>query len=387
MLRRTERTPMLTCAALLIGCAFAGSALAKGFRVIHAFSPYNDDGMTPTAGLTADSAGTLYGTTSFGGSTGFGTVFKIDGTDAESVIHSFGSGTDGSEPECVPVIDSSGNIFGTTQAGGTYGDGTVFELTSDGGENVIYFDASNGAQPLGGLIMDSSGNLYGTTSEGGTYGHGTVFEVLAAWGSIDTLYSFTGQNDGSNPAAALLIDAGGDLYGTTEYGGSYGAGTVFELSKNGQESVLYSFTGGSDGANPVAHLTRDSAGHLYSTTMQGGAVGSGTVFKLTESGKETVLSSLGNYYGNYPYGGVILDRKGDLYGTTQTGGSGGCSGDCGVVFKLATDGTETVLHSFTDGRDGAYPESDLTAGKNGRFYGTASAGGKYGYGTVFEIRK
>jgi uncharacterized repeat protein (TIGR03803 family) len=190
-------------------------------------------------------------------------------------------------------------------------------------------------RPYGGLVLDSKGNLYGTTYRGGVSGYGTVFEVTPD-GRETVLYSFTGGTDGSYPAAGLAPDDEGNLYGTTTGGGN-GYGTVFKVSKTGVERVLHSFTGGADGYYPVATLVRDAKGSLYGTTVFGGTHGDGTVFKVTKAGVESVLYSFtGGADGNQPDAGVVFDKQGNLLGTTVNGGiaNSNCPDGCGVVFEL-----------------------------------------------------
>ena len=192
------------------------------------------------------------------------------------------------------------------------------------------FTGGDGYQPYAGLVRDSAGNLYGTTAGGGTYGAGVVFQ-LDATGAETVLYSFTGGADGATPVADVKRDSAGNLYGTTAGGGTYGAGVVFQLDATGAYTVRYTFTGGADGANPYARLVRDSAGNLYGTTVNGGAYGYGVVFKLDTTGAETVLHSFtGGKDGANPYAGLLLDSASNLYGTTYYGGAYGK----GVAFKI-----------------------------------------------------
>jgi uncharacterized repeat protein (TIGR03803 family) len=213
-----------------------------------------------------------------------GTVFKIDPTGHETVLYSFtGSYGDGAGPSSALIMDSAGNLYGTTEAGGLSGIGTVFELDTTGHETVLYsFEGTPGDAylPVSGLIMDSAGNLYGTTYADGFDLPGMVYK-LDTTGHETVLYSFTDGSDGGNPYAGLIIDNAGNLYGTTGNGGASDVGTVFELDTTGHETVLYSFTGGSDGGNPYAGLIMDNAGNLYGTTGYGGSADVGVVFELS----------------------------------------------------------------------------------------------------------
>src|SRR5271157_4610665 len=247
----------------------------------------------------------------------------------------------------------------------------------------------DGAVSDGGLVRDAQGNLYGTTSQGGdpacTNGCGTVFKVNTT-GNETVLYSFTGGADGAYPGAGLLRDAQGNLYGTTGQGGALacnapnGCGTVFKVDTTGKETVLYSFTGGADGSTPEAGLLPDAQGNLYGTTSQGGdpacTNGCGTVFKVDTTGKETVLYSFtGLPDGASPTAGLVQDAQGNLYGTTSQGGDPACTNGCGTVFKVDTKGKKTVLYSFTGGADGAIPYAGLARDAPGNLYGTAQRGG------------
>jgi uncharacterized repeat protein (TIGR03803 family) len=267
---------------------------------------------------------------------------------------------------------------------------------------------TDGSAPRGSLIADSSGNFYGTTLDGGAHGYGTVYE-LPATGGETVIYSFTGGADGANPYGSLIRDAAGDLYGTTAYGGNFsapcpypslGCGVVFAVNPNGNERVLYTFTGGADGSNPFAGLVRDSAGTFYGTTLYGGIAGGciagagcGVVFKVERAGSETVLHTFGGPPdGALPLAALVRDAVGNLFGTTWQGGMSGClNGTCGVVFKLDASGNETVLYTFTGGADGGAPEfGALILDGTGNLYGTASNGGDnsctaLGCGVVFKV--
>ena len=306
-------------------------------------------------------------------------------TATETVLHSFGAtATDGATPSAGLIMDSSGNFYGTTETGGPNNVGTVFKITPTGTESVLHSfgaTATDGTLPFAGLVMDGSGNLYGTTTGGGPHSQGTVFKITPA-GTETILYSFTGGSDGGNPEAGLLMDSGGNLYGTTDQGGSSDSGTVFKLTPAGNETILHSFAGGADGSLPRAGLIMDSSGNLYGTTYQGGSSNNGTVFKITPSGAESVLHDFGATAtdGTLPLAGLIMDGNGNLYGTTSLG-----VGSEGTVFKITPAGTETILYTFTGGSDGGSPEAGLVIGGNGNLYGTTYAGGAGSLGTVFEI--
>jgi uncharacterized repeat protein (TIGR03803 family) len=239
------------------------------------------------------------------------------------------------------VIDSKSNLYGVG-GGGDYG--SVFELTPEGAETVLHVftgPPNDGADPIGPLTLNAQGNLYGATGGGGAYNEGTVFQ-LTPQGTETVLYSFCSQPncaDGAAPLGSLVLDSQGNLYGTTGSGGSGGDGfgTVFKLAPNGMETVLHNFTGPpGDGNYPEAGLVMDDLGNLYGTTQYGGAYSDGIVFEVTPTGTEAVLHSFSGTDGAAPVGGLTLDAQGDLYGTTNIGGNGGCEywGGCGTVFKL-----------------------------------------------------
>jgi uncharacterized repeat protein (TIGR03803 family) len=348
----------------------------SGYRLSTLYSfcsaPNCTDGEQPYAGVIMDSAGNVYGTTVGGGSASYGTVFKLDPSGNETVLHSFtGANGDGENPEAGLVLDSAGNLYGTTEYGGVhssscyYGCGIVFKLDPSGSETVLYsFTSTNGDGSIPyslqtSIILDTTDNLYGTTARGGAAGNGTVFKLDPS-GNETVLYSFTGANgDGALPVAGPIMDSVGNLYGTTVIGGAAGNGTVFKLDPSGNETVLYSFTGANgDGLYLVAGVILDSAGNLYGTTPYSNnptstnapcgvypiylleIFGCGTVFKLDPSGNETVLYGFTGESGDgaMPLAGLIMDSVGNLYGTTQYGGVA----DEGTVFKLVPLPTPTV---------------------------------------------
>jgi uncharacterized repeat protein (TIGR03803 family) len=372
--------------------------------VLHSFNDNGTDGYFPVAGLVGDSNGNFYGTTVQGGTYDAGTVFELtpgDGGDwTETVLHSFGSGTDGDYPEASLIFDAHGNLYSTTEGGGAGGYGTVFELSpAQGGswtETVLYsfhYNGSDGVGPQSALVFDAHGNLYGTTYGGGLDGEGTVFQLTPGhpW-TAKVLYNFS-----DNPnTGSLIVDSQGNLYGTALYGG-HGVGSVFELSPgpggSWVETALYSFNNnGTDGAYPDAGLLFDTAGNLYGTTVRGGGSDyDGTIFELSPrhggGWTETVLYSFtfDGTDGIDPLTGLIFDTQGNLYGTTY--GSG--THDYGTVFELSHGSggwTETLLHNFNnDGADGIYPYGTLISDANGNLYGTTYEGGAHGYGTVFKL--
>src|ERR1022692_3318787 len=275
---RVNRPSIRCMAALSIFTAIlfvTSSGAAAEEKVLHNFNNDGTDGTLPYGGLIFDAAGNLYGTTSVGGTSNTGTVFELtpaaDGTWTEKVLHSFSGGTDGIHPYAGLIFDAAGNLYGTTELGGAYGYGTVFEVTPAAGgtwtEKVLhsfYNDGTDGLEPYAGLILDAAGNLYGTTQDGGTAFTGKVFQLTTAAGGTWTekvVHTFGSSTDGIDPVAGLIFDGAGNLYGTTSRGGTYNLGTAFELTPAGggtwTERVTHSFGNGTDGANPQAGLIFD----------------------------------------------------------------------------------------------------------------------------------
>jgi uncharacterized repeat protein (TIGR03803 family) len=451
---RPKMRRLLTILTAILMLAGRGLSAELKEKILHRFVG-SSDGSNPQAGLISDKSGNLYGTSYYGGTGGCnvnyefygcGTVFELSpksgGLWTETVLYNFAnSPTDGQYPVAGLVLDQAGNLYGATGGGGTkncgYGGcGTVFELVhqvAPGGvwtETILYNfqGGSDGLDPLAGLIFDKKGSLYGTTVYGGNYqgvcsefqiGCGTIFKLTpskSGGGWTETvLYRFKPTGDGFAPEAALVFDPSGALFGTTLRGGFYssfcgsGCGTVFRLTPPAKrrgawsEAIVHEFTG-SDGGSPLGAVIFDRTGNLYGTTSVGllnGRVFSGTVFRLSPPRRagnwtESVLIRFGTSGGpEAPAAGVILDQAGNLYGTTLAGGRA----TFGTVFRLAPPSkkhgawTETTLHQFIDGSDGAFPEAGLVLGKGAALYGTTYSGGdakcsKFGYdacGVVFEL--
>ncbi|MGH9643418.1 MAG: choice-of-anchor tandem repeat GloVer-containing protein, partial [Terriglobales bacterium] len=347
-----------------------------------------DDGSRPWSVPLMDKAGNLYGVTTYGGGFEGGTVFKVTPAGVETVLYSFGTlSSDGYYPGGTVVMDKSGNLYGTTNSGGAYDEGTVYQLAPDGTETTLYNfgnQSGDGAYSQAGLVRDTKGNLYGV-NEAGPDGCGTVFKVTQA-GTETILHTFGSQaGDGCLAGYGQLVrDGKGNLYGTTRQGGANNVGTVFKVTRKGVESVLYSFGSQSgDGNNPYGPLIMDKQGNLYGATVAGGVNGDGTVYKVTPSGSETVLFSFSTQSGEgySPYGSLVMDKTGNLYGTTLNGGMGN-----GTVYKLTPSGVESTIYSFgSQAKDGAQVFMGLTKGKKGNLYGTAASGGAFGEGTVFRV--
>lgn len=311
------------------GCGTVFEVTPSGSeKVLYSFQD-GADGAYPAFGLVRGANGSFYGTTNTD------TVFGVTKKGVLTTLYTFAGGTDGRDPRRL-IRDSLGNLYGPASSGGivnqscSAGCGVVFEITPDGSQTVLYSfqSGTDGAYPDGCLLRESTGNLFGTTEEGGTYGFGTVFEILV--GSEKILYSFTGGTDGAYPEGCLVRDSKGNLYSTTREGGAKNKGVVFELSEGGEETVLYSFQGGKDAKNPWSGLVRDSSGNLYGAGG-GGSHNQGTVFEVTASGSEKVIHTFtGGADGGGQPSDLLIDKQGNLYGTTQTGGVFGY----GVVFKL-----------------------------------------------------
>jgi uncharacterized repeat protein (TIGR03803 family) len=401
----------------------ANVAVAQTESVIHSFG-IDRDGSYPSGGVISDSNGALYGLTSNGGANSGGSAYKLSppstdgGTWRQNVIYSFGTvNAGGIEPSGSLLFEpGTHTLYGTTSRGGSLY-GVAFQLTPPNGpgqawtETILHIFAGgkDGEYPMSGVISNGHNTLYGTTFSGGKYLAGTVFRLSppkpgGTW-TESILYTFTGGVDGGSPAG-LVMDSTGALYGTTSSGGQYKHGTVFKVTPPAgggpwTESVIYSFTGGSDGSAPQAGLIFDAEGSLYGTTLQGGSglcytenllTYCGTVFKLApptaqgEAWTETVLYNfLAGSDGALPQSSLIFDSTGSLYGTAESGIYGG-----GTIFQLtppSTPGgawTEQILHSFGGSNDGDLPEGGLLqVGPN--FYGTTFGGGLKGPGTVYEM--
>jgi uncharacterized repeat protein (TIGR03803 family) len=371
------------------GCGTVFSLLqnGSGYTVLYRFAGGANDGANPQAGLTIDANGNLYGTTYSGGAHNLGTIFKLTpiggGQFSESILHSF-SGPDGAHPLAKLALGASGILYGTTFGGGAHGLGTVFELFPSGGESVVFsFTAPTGSRPRAGVVLDSAGNLWGTTSLGGGANLGTVFRLTLNGNSWNEtfLHSFTGA-DGANPYAALTLDTQGEVFGTARAGGSpactfaaAGCGVVFEFQPSGNgftENTIYAFTGGADGAAPIADVTLalDSAGdtYLFGTASQAGVIGGtcpaagcGTLFELCGVGSScqgslpwteyTLFDFLGKNGGRTPAAGVLVFQPVGA-GTDSLDvpprGKGGCTSGCMSTTSSGGTSSNGTVDGFTN---------------------------------------
>lgn len=334
MQRRTSGRSLIAAMFMLaatLGVVANQPVEAQTFTVLYTFS--GTDGANPYAGLIRDKAGNLYGTTLNGGR-GAGNVFKLDTAGVLTTLYSFTDRPgDGTHPYGNLVRDPWGNLYGTTPTGVGLKlvHGIAYRINAAGKEakpHVFAGAPSDGSNPFAGLIRDKAGNLYGTTGGGGSgcptqNGCGIVFKLNN--GKETVLYNFTGSadGDGADPAGVLIQDSAGNLYGTTELGGdiSNPAGIVFKLDPTGKETILHTFTSGADGGQPAAGLILDAAGNLYGTTIQG------TIFKMDKTGNNySILYTFsGGADGSEPYAPVVMDKAGNLYGTTKYGGNLSCN--------------------------------------------------------------
>jgi uncharacterized repeat protein (TIGR03803 family) len=422
-----EKKPIEIASRLSLPMVFLAMVLlltnvhAQTYSLLYSFTG-GTDGANPNGQLILDTSGNLFGPAGVGGdlscdSVGCGVIFALTQSGTETVLHTF-TGSDGQFPSGTLASDSSNNLYGTAGLGGQSGCGVIFKLNKVTREFAIlhrFACGADGSQPYG-LIRDSAGNLYGTTFTGGATGCadnggcGTIYKVDST-GKHTVLYTFTGGTDGGTPIS-VIRDNAGNLYGMTEVGGDLncqpnsaqgsGCGTVFEFTAGGTLKVLHAFTGGKDGQNisPVAAsnagLIRNSAGTLFGTSPLGGLQdcanypGCGVVFKVSPTGNETILHSFSQgSNGAQPTYSLTSDSAGNLYSTTTLGGyiGGQCyPAGCGNVFKLDPTGKLMILYSFTDDADGYYP-TNLTRDPSGNLYGeTIGGGGNLGTaGTIFKI--
>jgi len=377
--------------AFLSGGVCAGNAAT--LSVLHSFAG-GADGAFPFAGLIADDAGIMYGTAWGGGNAGTGCdalgcglVFRIDLDGAFTVLHAFGGGADGANPSAALLRDRAGNLYGTTARGGQKSYGTVFRIDGTGHESVLHSflgGHDDGIDPAGPLNSDQAGNLFGTTNGGGAANAGIIFELVAnkADGTMTehVLHEFGSGQDGAHPnPGGLSADNANNLFGTTAAGGAAGKGTIFKMPLHGAEAVLHSFTGG-DGALPLGGLLFDGYGSFYGTTFR-----PATVFKLAPRGTVTITYPWRTQAdGAFPQATLISDTGANLIGTTSAGGASGG----GTAFMLTPvrkgNARYTVIYSFASG---SQPVSGVMLGKAGKLYGTTLTGGTSHKGTVFMISR
>jgi len=395
--KATKHISMATLVPALAGVVLAAMPLAARagtLTVVHNFTGGSDGG-SPVDGLMMNAKGTLFGTTSAGGTAALGAVFQMSGRGTQKVLHSFQGGADGATPNGGVIEDAKGTLFGTTTAGGAAGAGTVYSLRGQT-ETVLYSFAggtSDGMAPQAGLVQDASGNLYGTTTAGGAAGNGTVFELIApksrkgAWAE-KVLYSFGTGTDGAAPVGRVVLDTAGNLYGTTSLGGASGYGTVFQLKPGATwtETILHSFQNTDDGNTPYAGLVADASGNFYGAATAGGNNGGGTIFELSPSNGSftfAVLASVPGWGVSGTFRDILVQPNGVIYATTHCDGTN----SAGSIYELTLSGgvwTYTELYDFTGGSDGQYSISNLVL-KGSKLYGTTIGGGANGAGTVYAF--
>lgn len=359
------------------------SSAQWNYEVVASFAPPDYVGASPN-GLVQGRDGTVYGTTYIGGRTSQGTIFKVGSNGLEVVLDFGNAGAYG--PHGTLIVDTNGAFLGTTTTGGSAGEGTIFKWDTSG-FNILYSFGNltgEGIYPYAGVLQARDGLLYGTTEEGGTAGYGTVWKLDGT--SLSVLHSFTGRSDadGANPWAGLIQAADGSFYGTTLSGGDMGLGTVFRGDASGFAG-LFDFRGISeegnyeDGSYPYASLIQARDGAFYGTTANGGRAGGGTIFTFGPKGY-AILHHFNGEDGAIPLASLIQGSDGAFYGTTANGGKA----NLGTVFKFDGSGL-TVLHEFTGLPDGAHPGSELLLARDGSLYGTTSDGGSSDVGTVYRL--
>ena len=349
--------------------------------LIHAFTG-GAGGAKPRTALVQAGDGNLYGTTEVGGAAGLGTVFSVTAASVFTVVHSFAGGADGARPAAPLTDDGEGNLYGSTVDGGSAFRGGVIYRLSGGVVNVLYTFEQAGLDGMvpNAVIEGFDRNLYGTTSGGGRAGRGTVFK-LRADGVLTILHDFGGA-DGATPVAGVSQGADGAFYGTTLRGGTFDRGVLFRITADSDFAVLHSFSGGAEGAFPASALVQASDGNLYGTTLRGGYLNLGTIFRITTTGDLTVLHRFAGFIeGAAPLSGLVEGSDGNFYGTTPVGGIF----HFGTVFRMTANGTVTTLHAFTGRFDGASPSSALIEASDGNFYGTTVTGGLADRGTIFKL--
>lgn len=354
--------------------------------VLHSFNGSTDGGY-PNGSLVRGDDGNFYGMTTIGGSSQFyGTIFRIEPDGTFAVLKSFDN-TNGAAPFGSLVKNTDGSFYGITSGGGTNGAGTIFKITSDGAftllRNLDY--AVEGGVSRGSLVRGSDGDFYGTTSSGSNYSNGSIFKITPT-GSLTVLRALNPDKDGIN-TNTLVLGADGYFYGMANTGGILNQGTIFKISSDSRFSVLVSLPGNEKGGTANAGLVQGQDGFFYGTTTDGGLYNTGTIFKLSTDSSYSVLHSFQDSYstdtfdGGNPYGNLIQAKDGNFYGLTSHGGINGY----GTLFRITSSGSYTVLYSFDGNDKGGAPYGSLIQGTDGNFYGMAESGGTNGAGVIFKI--
>jgi uncharacterized repeat protein (TIGR03803 family) len=370
---RNDRRIALASAIAALLLVTGSSAEADKFHTLYTF-PGGSGGSAPVS-LVRDAYGNLYGSATQGGA---GVIFKLSPHGKETVLYSFPA----SGPSGNLAIDPEGNLYGTTMAGGDYGYGSVFKVSSHGKATTLhsFTGGDDSGYPDSGVTIDADGNLYGTTPIG--FNFGTIFKVSSR-GKFTIVHAFKGGHDGADPDTSPISDDEGNLYGVAAMRGAHDAGTIYELASGGQFRVLHAFVTSTDGQYPRARLTRDGDGNLFGTATQGGSYGSGTVFELTTAGGFKVLHAFSGYSdGAYPESNLVQDAVGNIYGVVPEGGEHGA----GAVYRISLRGRFTTAYSFS-GRDGSGPSGTIAADDLGNLYGTTYYGGQFDAGTVYRLKE
>jgi uncharacterized repeat protein (TIGR03803 family) len=409
-----KQTTPVSLVVLAITCLWLGSSPKaigdtpmQTVDVIYSFAG-EEDGEYSDTDLEIDGAGNIYGTTVLGGHFGSGTVFRLSPTPngwVHTVLYSFTGGVDGGEPYKGVTLDREGNLYGTAVTGGSGscegGCGVVYKLTNSGGawtQSVIhaFTGGDDGSGPGARVTVDRGGEVYGMTPTGGTYGLGTIYKMSPRQGRTWTfrvIHAFTGGRDGGSGSAGRMILRNGNLFGAATTGGTYGSGVVFGLTPRGVGEwhfrTIYSFTGQPDGSFPYGALLFGRSGNIYGTTYYGGTNNIGAVYKLYSSpvgewAEKVLYSFQGGSDGSSPISNLVFDNTGKLYGTTSEGGLGS-----GTIFKLSPIGggqwTETVVHPFQGSPDGAFPYNGMVVDQFGNFYGATVHGGNNDDGSIYKF--
>ena len=395
--RRAHFSLILACALLLIFSAAALPASAQTFTTLARFNGTN--GENPYSAPVQGPNGDFYGATGYGGANDQGVAYEMTPQGSLTLLHTF-SESEAAQPFANLLLTSSGSFYSTSFEGGTspFGSGTVFEMTPSGTVSVLYnfctSTCADGANPNDALLLATDGNFYGTTLSNGTNGDwGSIFRMTPS-GSLTTLYSFCSQpscTDGSFPYGSLVQGANGNFYGTTGDGGAQNDGSIFKITPSGTLTTLYSFcslSGCTDGKIPYSGLVLASNGSFYGTTNFGGANGKGSIFKITPAGVFTSLYSFCSQPsctdGSSPYAALIQATDGNLYGTTYRGGAT----NAGTIFKISPSGAFSVMYNFcsqTNCRDGNLPIAGLVQSTNGSLYGATTGGGSGNLGTIYRL--
>lgn len=377
-LARRLFVPLMAAVVLASGGA-ATRVQAGSLTTLHSFNgPAN--GISPAAGVVQGPGGKFYGTTENGGLRNGGTVFSITPAGELTTLFNFSGDANGASPGAALLVGSDGKLYGTTAAGGAQGKGTVFSITPAGALTTLYSFTgdTDGANPGAALVLGANGNFYGTTQGGGMFNYGTAFSITPA-GVLTTLHLFT-FDDGTSPAG-LALGQDGNFYGITRFGGPNNAGTLFRMTPAGDVTTLKIFDNGPDGGYPFSALVQGGDGNFYGTCAYGGDGFYGTIFRLTLAGQLTTLHTFtGDADGALPYAGLTRGQDGNLYGVTQQAGENGY----GTLYRVTPAGEVTTIHSFAVNTEGYFASTTLAPGSDGNFYGVARQAGSFGYGTVFS---